>query len=257
VIVCLSQGRSGTKYLSRVMSLYGSVACYHEPQPDFTQESLQTQTDQAIAKRFLVEKKLPALAEHREAKVYIETSHMWCAGLAEAWCELDVKPALDAVILDRPIHLIALSLYNLGITPGEDPWYLDPLAGSCLLKYSETGNWGRYHKCYAYCLEIEARKHALAKLLRGKGGRVTRISISEVPTWKGFFRIRRDLELPWPSWDQLYTFLFLKKQRLNTQEYVKSSVAAEVLDVRRISVFQGEVSKSLRNPELLQSASLS
>ena len=237
--------------------MYGSVACFHEPQPDFTQESLQAQTNQAIARRFLIEKKLPAMAEHREAKAYIETSHMWCAGLAEAWCELDLRPTLDAVILDRPIHLIALSLYNLGIMPGEDPWYIDPFAKSCLLKYSETGSWGRYHKCYAYCLEIEARKRALAEVLRGKGGRVTRINISEVPTWRGFLRLRRDLELPRPTWGQLYTFLFLKRHRLNTQEYVKNSIAAEMLNEKRINFFQEEVSKSLRNPELLQSASLS
>lgn len=236
------------------MSLYGSVASYHEPQPDFTQESLQAQIDREVAKRFLVDKKLPALTHHREATAYIETSHMWCAGLAEAWCELDLSPALDAVILDRPIHLIALSLYNLGITPGEDPWYLDPLAESCLLKYSRAVNWGRYQKCFAYCMEIEARKRALAELLRGKGGRVTRISISEVPTWKGFFRIRKHLELPMPSLGQIYTFSFLKKQRVNTQEYVKAAIAAEGLDEQQTKVFEREVCNSLLNPELLGSA---
>ncbi len=251
VIVCLSQGRSGTKYLSRVMSLFPGTAVYHEPQPDFTDRSLAAQGDNRIALNFLLEAKLPAIGRASVSQAYIETSHMWCAGLAKAWIELAIRPSLNAIILDRPINLIAKSMYSLGITPGLDPWYLDPTGPDCLLKYKTTANWNCYHKCYAYCLEIEARKKHLAQLLQEHGGRTVRINLGDLPTWRGLLSLQRGLSLRLPALPQLYTFCFLKRQKLNEQKYVKDAVGAIKMCPEEMLSFGHEVESSVSNTDLL------
>lgn len=231
------------------MSLFPGAAVYHEPQPDFTDRSFAAQGDRRIASNFLLQTKLPAISRYSSYEAYIETSHMWCAGLAQAWIELGIRPSLDAIVLDRPIHLIASSMYSLGITPGVDPWYLDPLGPDCLLKYKTTGNWNRYHKCYAYCLEIEARKNYLAQLLRDHGGRAVRINLCDLPTWKGLLLLRRGLSLRLPALPQLYTFCFLKRQKLNEQKYVKDAVGAKRLCLEEMRSFRHEVESSVSNTD--------
>lgn len=249
IIVALSQGRSGTKYLSHVMSLFSETASLHEPHPNFTQHSLIAQHDQNVAKTFLITEKLPAIASYRSYETYVETSHMWCSGLADAWLDLNLSPSLEAIILDRPVRAIARSIYELGMTPGETPWYIDPLAPSCLLKFPTAKKWGRYAKCYAYCLEIEARKAQTHRRLRENKRNVVRIDVSELHTWAGIFKLKNQLRLRGPTPSKLYTFCFLKRRVLNTQKYVKKSARVSPLSQQEMQSIEEDVQGALSNTQ--------
>lgn len=246
VIVCLSQGRSGTRYLSRVMSLFPRMASLHEPQPDFTQQSASAQVDTSIADDFLRAQKLPAIGQYASFETYCETSHMWCFGLAQSWLRLNLSPRLDAIILDRDLRLIATSIHRLGITPGKDPWILDPLASGCLLTHDSTESWGNYHRCYAYCLEVEARKAWLSQRLTEAGGRITRISLPKLSTWKGLLQLRRDLGLPFPRPRQLYAFLFLQRIQINAKTAVKDDLGIPAPDKEYMARCEAEVKDAMR-----------
>lgn len=246
IVACLSQGRSGTKYLNRVLGLFTDIASLHEPQPDFTAESAAAQYDPGIAEKFVLQKKIPALSRFADFRHYAETSHMWCAGVAEAWISLGITPVIDAIVLNRDTSLIARSMYELGIVPGVDPWYFDPLASRCLLEHSGHDNWGNYHRCYAYCLEIEARKRHLGRLISAAGGRVVSFHLEELSTWRGLFRLRKELDLPRLRANRIYSFCFLKRMKVNNQSYVKRTVSALSLGSETVREFEEQVARGAR-----------
>jgi len=196
LIFTVTTGRSGTDYLARLLDCVPGVTSMHEPKPHFVWAMRDAQADPEVARRFLVEQKLPAIRD-TPGPVYSETSHLVCKGFLEPLLELGYLP--DLVLLRRPHREVALSLYRLGTIPGRTPkglkWYLSPDDPGVL----ELPRWHELHDyqiCYWYCLEIERRRVHYEALLRPLGARIVSITLAELATFGGFMRLRKELGLP-------------------------------------------------------------
>ena len=220
LIVTISSGRSGTKHLSRILGMLPGVACEHEPDPNFVKEMRSAQEDPSIARDFIRGQKIPALAQKNHA-IYAEISSLWCKGLLQAWLPDHSLTPPDIIILDRDVRLISLSLLRLGLTPERTPngreWYLGPSAPTALLKVSNFDHWSDYQICFWYAMEVEARKLVLGRMALARGAKVTRISLGELSTWKGIYRIVRELDLPRPGPFELYQLMWYMGKKTNTQ----------------------------------------
>jgi hypothetical protein len=220
LIFALSSGRSGTKHLSRIMGVLPGVASLHEPTPNFSAEMQAAQKDPTLARKFLVEHKLPEIAKI-DTGIYAEVTSMWCKGLLLAWLEEPGLPTPDVVILDRDPRKIALSLFRLELTPERTlngrQWYMGPGTPSAHLKVGDFSQWSDYQLCYWYAMEIEVRKTLLGNMISARGGRVHRTSIDKLSTPGGALSLVKDLELPRPGLAQLRDFLWLLRRRTNTQ----------------------------------------
>lgn len=222
LILTATQGRTGTKFLSHVLGHYPGVASFHEPEPNFAGRIQACQDRPVIAEEFLLAEKIPAMARYANFAVYAEISHLWCKGLLQAWLRMALEPVPDLVILDRPLRNIALSMLSLGTIPGRTPsglrWYLSPVHSGNELRWEESRSWTDYQCCYAYCLEVEARKRRLSAEIRSAGGIVWRTSVEEISQWRGFFHMRRVLGLSFPTPRSIYSFAHLKRNKINTQQ---------------------------------------
>jgi hypothetical protein len=79
--------------------LLGDALAVYEPDPNFVDVMPAASRDRQAAKKFLLEKKLPAIAAS-VAKVYAETSHVFCKGFLGPLIDLGVVPHL--MLLNRP-----------------------------------------------------------------------------------------------------------------------------------------------------------
>jgi hypothetical protein len=176
-----------------------------------------SQSDQSIADRFLNEVKIPWLATIKES-IFAEISHLWCKGLLQAWLRRDDLPVPDVVLLDRNLRK---SILRLETTPersyGGREWYIGPSAQTAILKVKNWDSWSDYQLCYWYAMEVEARKVVLGNLIESQGGRVCRISITELAKWQGVKRLIRELDLPKPRIKEIYTLMWLISEKSNTQ----------------------------------------
>lgn len=219
-ILAVSSGRSGTKHLSRILGLLPGVSSLHEPEPNFVAEMRAAQDDPRIATDFLLQKKIPALAAITH-KYYAEISNLWCKGLLQAWLAEATLPVPDLILLDRDLRQIALSIFRLETTPerthGGREWYLGPSCRTALLKVGGFEKWSDYQLCYWHALEVEARKLVLGKLAAVKGGRVIRVDIADLRTIRSLYSLVNALDLPRPGLRGIYSFLWLLRNKSNTQ----------------------------------------
>jgi len=219
-MLAVSSGRSGTKHLSRILGLLPGVASLHEPEPNFVAEMRDAQDDPCIATEFLFQKKIPALAAITQ-KYYAEISSLWCKGLLQAWLSEPTLPVPDLILLDRDLRRIALSIFRLELTPERThngrEWYLGPSAKTALLKVGDFEKWTDYQLCYWYALEVEARKLVLGNLAAVKGGRVVRVDIEKLRSFRRLYRLVDALDLPRPGPRELYSFLWLLGKKSNSQ----------------------------------------
>jgi hypothetical protein len=220
LIFTISSGRSGTRHLTRILGTLPGVGALHEPEPNFLQEMQASQAEFSIAQRFLEEKKLPQLASNKDG-IFADISHMWCKGLLQAWLLRDDLPIPDVVVLDRNLRSVALSILRLETTPerthGGREWYIGPSAASAILKIKDWENWNNYQLCYWYAMEVEARKATLGRWVESRGGRICRIDITDLRKWKGIQRLIGELELPRPGLKEIYTLMWLLREKSNTQ----------------------------------------
>jgi len=164
LVFTVSTGRSGTRYLSFLLSHLPNTESVHEPEPSFATVMREVQEQPEKASAFWREQKLPAIADV-EAPIYVETSHLFCKGFFEPLLELGVRPAL--IFLRRNHRDVALSLYRLQTIPGRDEkalsYYLSPKDSSTYA----PNTWASFHDyqlCYWYALEIERRERIYRKI---------------------------------------------------------------------------------------------
>ncbi len=149
----------------------------------------------AVAERFLLEQKLPAIRAVSEP-VYFETSHLACKGFLEPLMAHGVP--LDLVILRRDPVLVATSLYLLGTVPGRTPLGLQFLLSPADPGVLPLANWQDLHDwalCYWYCLEIERRAQVYKQRLAGLGGRLLETSVGMLKTDRGLGELLAFLDL--------------------------------------------------------------
>jgi hypothetical protein len=158
LVFTVTTGRSGTAYLASLLARLPSTTALHEPDPSFTSVMRDVQTRPEVAREFWCEKKLPFIAE-QDARVYVETSHLFCKGFFEQLLALGVRPAL--IFLRREPCDVARSLYRLGTIPGRTEkgraFLLEPDDPHTLF-VSDWESLTDYQLCFWYCLEIERRQ---------------------------------------------------------------------------------------------------
>ncbi len=225
LIFTVTTGRSGTAYLAQLLRTVPRVAAFHEPEPRFSHILREVQREPSLARRFWLEKKLPAIARVR-APIYAETSHLFCKGFAEPLLELGLVP--DLILLSRPHREVALSLYQLGTIPGRTEkamtYYLSP-DDPGVLPLPGWVSMHDYQLCYWYCLEIERRSRHYEALFRERGARVTRIALAELNTEAGFRRLLDDLALPAMHFLARWRYRRVVGQRVNAKRGKKREVS--------------------------------
>jgi len=103
LIFCLTTGRSGTAYLTEMMSAVPGVSAHHEPEPPFEDWTRRAMTGESCAE-FWTESKLPEIWRLAgDAQVYVETSHVFkylAESLLDA-CLLYTSPSPRDATLSR------------------------------------------------------------------------------------------------------------------------------------------------------------
>lgn len=192
LIFTVTTGRSGTKYLARALSRLDGVTSRHEPWPEFSEVMRTVQEDAGVARGFLVERKLPVIAQEK-GHVYIETSHAFAKGFLEPLLALKIVP--DLILLRRPPRDVALSLFKLGEIPGWSEWYLSP-SDPDVLPLHRWYEMEDYQLCYWYCLEMERRMVRYKTMIATAGGLVAETSLADVTTVGGLAQLLSNLRLP-------------------------------------------------------------
>lgn len=185
LILMVTSGRSGTRYLSNLLGAVPGVWAAHEPTPNFAEAMRPAQRDRAAARRFWEFEKLPAIRNCGQP-VYVETSHLACKGFIEPLIQHGQVP--DLILLRRSPYLVATSYWSLDAIPGrtalgerfllqpDDPGVL-PLEG-----WQELPDWAL---CFWYCREIERRMEVYGRLVRERGGRVLETSLRALQSEPG------------------------------------------------------------------------
>lgn len=180
LVFTVTAGRTGTTYLTHLLALCPDTASLHEPEPSFVPVLRLVQHDPALARRFLLEYKLPFLVDVA-ARRYAESGHLFCKGFLEPLLDLGMVPRL--IFLRREPRRVATSLFVRKTVPGRgklglkyllhpaDPGVL-PLPGWLALS--------DYQLCFWYALEIERRQAAYAELLDRHGGRWVDVTAEEL-----------------------------------------------------------------------------
>jgi hypothetical protein len=223
LILTVTPGRSGTKYLSELLEPVPGVRSVHEPQPKFSDVMRAAQYDTAIARRFLLLQKLPAIRRCGQS-TYVETSHLACKGFLEPLLDNGCPP--DLIILKRDPFLVATSLWLLATIPGRTP-----LGDQFLLRpddpnvrsfegWHELSDWAL---CFWYCREIERRMEVYAGLIKDRGRQVVSTSIARLQTEDGL--------------RELFEFLGASKSILNDPNVVarRSKKVNQKLEMKRLA----------------------
>ena len=196
LIFAVTPGRSGSKYLSQLLSAVPGVHAEHEAEPNFVHVMRRVQHNPDIAFTFLRDHKLPAIAKVSEP-IYAETSHLTCKGFIEPMILLGLRPGL--IFLRRSPRDVARSLLERGGVPAREPmgfsYLLDP-RDPFVLPLIGWETLSDYQLCFWYALEIERRclrYLALASSLEMPTAEVTN---QELNDWAVFSQLLRSLNLP-------------------------------------------------------------
>jgi len=199
IVFTVTTGRSGTAYLATLFRYVRGVDSFHEPGPEFCEVLRSVQHEPEIALQFMVEKKLPTIAK-ASAKVYVETSHLFCKGFLEPTLQLGIVP--DLIIHTRPHRQVAMSLLKMGTIPGRTPkalkFYLSP-DDPDVLPLKKWESLQDYQLCFWYCLEMERRARKYEDLYRQLNRPVIKTSLDELKTTRGFLKMLKDLNLQKPG----------------------------------------------------------
>lgn len=214
-VFTICTGRCGTQLLAERLAALPGVVSLHEPDPNFVDVMPAASRDREVARKFLLGKKLPAIAASG-GKVYAETSHVFCKGFLEPLLDYGVVPQL--ILLKRPHRDVALSLLRIGCIPErtEDGrrWLLSP-AQEGVLQVEDWKSLSDYQLTYWYCLEIERRQIEGGRLVSLAGGKAASVSLREVRSEAGVLKISRQLDLPRPPLLQIMRYYLSRNVVVN------------------------------------------
>lgn len=183
-----STGRCGTGYLAKMLETIPGMLSLHEPRPRLNTPQRANLVDWWQAT------KLPWIERAMEGySWYVETSHLFIDGHADALWQLDIPFGL--VFLTRPHREVALSLWRRRSIPGRTrrgrAYLLDPA------QRAPDGwqDWTGYQLCYWHCLETRREQERLWSLHEGCW-----ITLTELTTEEGFRRLLREMEWPDADW---------------------------------------------------------
>lgn len=245
LILTCTTGRSGTGFLAAALTMVPGLVSTHEPKPWLAEVLRDVQTDPDLARRFLLERKLPEWA-NITTRSYAETSHLYCKGFFEPLFDLGLRP--DLVILHRPPRQVACSMLRLDTVPGRTAqglrWYLSP-DDPGVLPLPGWRELDDYQLCYWYCLEIARRAEHYDTLFRHHGARVSRIELAEVRTVGGFRRLLRELALPSLRPFDWLRLALNRYTRVNTKKREKAGEAGREIP-HHLDTLEHQVHRRLR-----------
>jgi hypothetical protein len=149
-------------YLQQLLALFPDTTSLHEPEPAYVSVLRSVQHHPDLARRFLLEWKLPFIAAAGTAR-YVETSHLFCKGFLEAALGLGLRPRF--VILRRSPRRIAASYLSRNAVPGRTKTGLKYLVHPGDPGVLPLPRWTRrsaYQLCFWYALEMERRQEVYA-----------------------------------------------------------------------------------------------
>lgn len=170
LVFTVSTGRSGTNLFCDVFKLANDTVSLHEPKPNFAENLNFCSRNVAAAKRFLIDKKLPAIVSHPNVN-YVETSHLFCKAFLSPLIELGVNPKI--LFIHRSARDVAKSFYHINSIPGRTKlgkdFMLLPHSPSVLPIATPMQDLHDYQLCFWYALEIYARSYIYKKFFDSHG----------------------------------------------------------------------------------------
>ncbi|MEQ8825605.1 MAG: hypothetical protein RIC14_14650 [Filomicrobium sp.] len=198
LIFTVTNGRSGSLTLARLLDQIDGVAGLHEPAPSFHLIMRWAQGRPNLARKFWLQDKLPAIERDKEP-IYVETSHLVCKGFIEPLLDIGLKPALT--FLSRDPRKTAISMYRLNDIPGRTnralKWYLSPEDVTCAhIPPAEIDRLSDYQLCYWHALETQARISHYMDVAAQKMLKVASVDIEDLNTWDGINALCDQLNIP-------------------------------------------------------------
>lgn len=196
LILTVTSGRSGTRYLAKLLEGVPGVSAHHEPSPNYALVLRLVQSQPQAAFNYLIQHKLPAI-QQCPTPVYAETSHMTCKGFLEPMILMGLRPAL--VILRRPPREVAWSFMMRQCVPARSTYGIRDLLDPRDLNVIPFPNWeitSNYQLCFWYALEMERRQLFYTDMAQKIGLPVVDITNTELNDWDKFSNLLRTFDLP-------------------------------------------------------------
>ncbi|MBX3027409.1 hypothetical protein KF840_21120 [bacterium] len=202
VVLTVTAGRTGTTFLTHLLARCPDTTSLHEPEPSFVPVLRLAQRDPALARRFLLEYKLPFIASVPTRR-YVETGHLFCKGFLEPLLALGVAPR--AIALRRAPRRVAASLLARRTVPGRGKLglkYLLHPADPGVLPLPRWQRWSDYQLCFWYALEIENRQRRYRAPVEAAGGAWVDVTAEELGDADRFLAVADALSLLDPASDR-------------------------------------------------------
>ena len=195
LVVTVTAGRTGTTFLTHLLALCPDTTSLHEPEPSFVPVLRLAQRDPDLARRFLVEYKLPFVAAVASRR-YVETGHLLCKGFLEPLLGLGVTP--QVIALRRAPRRVAVSLLSRRTVPGRGKLGLKYLLHPADPGVLALPGWTRmtdYQLCFWYALEIERRQRVYRAPVEAAGGAWVDVTAEELGDADRFLAMAQALSL--------------------------------------------------------------
>jgi hypothetical protein len=202
LVVTVTAGRTGTTFLTHLLALCPDTTSLHEPEPSFVPVLRLAQRDPDLARRFLLEYKLPFVAEVASRR-YVETGHLLCKGFLEPLLGLGVTP--QVIALRRAPRRVAASLLSRRTVPGRGKLGLKYLLHPADPGVLALPGWTRmtdYQLCFWYALEIERRQRVYRAPVEAAGGAWIDVTAEELGDADRFLALAEALSLLDPDSDR-------------------------------------------------------
>jgi len=196
MVFAVSSGRSGTNALAEIFDAISDVHALHEGRPAFHAIMRETLSDPALARDFLLVRKLPYIADVPEP-VFCETSHVFGKAFLPPMLELGLRPSV--VFMHRAPRPVAQSFYRIGAIPlrtrNGRQHLLSPGDPSLLPAIGWEG-FSDYQLCYWYALETMRRQRVLYGLAANAGCPHRWLRIEDLATLDDVRELLADLQIP-------------------------------------------------------------
>jgi hypothetical protein len=165
LIFSINSGRSGSKYLSQLLSTGRNVKSFHEAEPKMNGEFIEMVNSAPLnssrEKRRIKAAAIAAiLGASPPEEIYVETNHTFIKTFYDV--VLEDFTNVDVVILRRDLALVLKSFIELGyfspLNPLSFSWMTSPNAATAALPaIGPDATLDQFDLCIAYLFDIEAR----------------------------------------------------------------------------------------------------
>ncbi len=161
-IFTISTGRTGTKYLAKILNLASDIVALHEPAPVMKGKAMFQflKGDQKL----MIEKmpqKIKAIKRNSGERVYFESNHCFIKGFGWLLPEHIAQEEIGVIIMKRPYEKIASSYQKKRTSPlkksGRD-WLITPEMKDKINKFTPLEKMVYYAFKYYYLIYRNLRK---------------------------------------------------------------------------------------------------